>query len=427
MCVAAASMLLLNTAQGFYVPDQMADSIPLAVAVCAVLMLLFFVGGYNKVSLVLLPVAAAAAAVLCFLLLRSKGVDIVDEQGSETAFYIYWFAFAVICIIVYICSRFRLGVALLLVAGSWTIAILQFMEFQVFMWAGMVFAGSCIVLFLLRQYREQAMHSSTARPAFRRFFLTALLAVCAAAVLSCGVFFAVIRPLDPPTLDLKFLEEYLAFNIIDHTGIADRYQVEDEEQYTDETDETLDETQEIVEGEDPVSQDRDTPETQDAPNEDDEPQPAGQTPLSAISYTATPLLWVVLWIVLILLVLALPPTLRLWLRRRRMRLFQAMEPTRQVGELYRFYLRKFRHVGWKKRSSETPLEFAARGGAGLERYLSGSCGLESLTDAYLRARYGGLAPTQEICAQCRAIYGLFLKNCRRLMGPVRYLLKFYVL
>lgn len=427
MCVAAAAMLLLNTAQGFYIPDRLADNVLLAVAACAVLMLLLFLGGYNKVSLVLVPAVTGSLVVLFFLFLRARGVDIVDEEGSKTAFYIYWFAFAVICIVVYLCSRFRLGIALLFLAGCCVSAILQFLEYQTFAWAGIVFAGCCIVLFLLRQYRAQALNSSTAQPDFRRFSQSGFLVVLIAALLSCGVFFAVIRPLDPPTVDLKFLERYLAFNIIEHTGISDSYQIEDEEQYTDEKDDTLDNTEEITDGETPISQNEDTPEEMEKQDNDEAKQPPGQVQLSAVSYTLTPLLRVILWCILIVLVLSLPPALRLWLRRSRMTTIASMEPAAQVQALYHFYLKKFRYLGWKKRSSETPLEFAARSSDTLKRYLSGTCGLDCLTSAFMEARYGGGVPTDSTCAACRAIYGIFLKNCKKQMGTVRYLLKFYTL
>lgn len=427
VCVAAASMLLLNTAQGFYIPDRLADSVVVAVAACAVLMLLFFLGGYNKVSLVLTPVLAGALVVVCVLLLRSAGVDIVDEEGSETAFYIYWFAFAVICIAVYVCSRFRLGVAVLFLVGCCVSGILQFLEYQVFAWAGMIFAGSCIVLFLLRQYRAQAMSSSTSAPDFRRFFRSGVLMVLVSVLLSCGVFFAVVRPLSPPTVELKFLERYLAFQIIERTGISDSYQIEDEEEYTDEKDETIDNTEETEEGDTPIGQDEEPEDEREKRDDEEARQPPGQTELSAVSYTATPVLWIILWCALVLLVLILPPALRIRLRKRRMKAFQAMEPGRQIRELYGFYLKKFRHVGWKKRSGETPLEFARRSGEGLERYLTGACGIGPLTEAFMEARYGGGVPADAVCAECREIYGFFLKNCKKQMGTVRYLLKFYVL
>lgn len=425
LCVVAASMLLLNVAQGFYIPDKLADNIVLAVAACAVLMLFFFLGGYNKVSLVLVPVITAVLAVLCFLFLRSGGVDIVDEEGSATAFYIYWFALAIICIAVYLCSRVRLGVAVLFTVGCCVNAVLQFMEFQVFAWAGMIFAGSCVLLFLLRQFRVQALNSSTANPDFFRFFRSGALVVLAAAVVSCCVFFAVIRPLNPPTVDLELLERYLAFNILEHTGISDHYQVEDQENTTDQTDDTLDDTDQTDEGETQVNAEMDTP--KDDHEADAIQPPPGQTELTAVSYTITPFYVILLWIIAILFILILPPVLRMWLRKHRMKAFEAMEPVKQIQELYRFYLKKFQRVGWKKRSSETPLEFAARSGDALERYLSGTCGVGCLTSAFMETRYGGSAPTDATCTECREMYSTFLKNCKKQMGTVRYLLKFYVL
>lgn len=425
MCVAASSMLLLNTAQGFYIPDHLADNILLAAASCAVLMLFFYMGGCNKAGMTLVPLFAAVLAAVLFLLLRTRGVDIVDEEGSETSFYIYWFAFAVVCAVVYLCSRFRLGIVILLALGTCLNAALQFLEYHVFSWAAMIFSGSCMVLFLLRQYRVQALQSSTADPNFRRFFQTGFVLVLSAAILSCGVFFAVIRPLNPPTIELKFLEKYLAFNIIEHTGISDSYRIPDEELYTDKTNNAADETEKTEEGDTPVDQAADTLYEGDDVKEVNEP--AGQEELSAVRYTLTPALWKILWCALFLLVFVLPPALRIWLRKRRLKMIEALEPTEQIREWYRFYLRKFRHVGWEKRPGETPLEYAERCGDGLERYLSGTCGLDRLTAVFMEARYGNCISSDKACEECGEIYALFLNNCKKQMGKMRYLLKFYVL
>jgi hypothetical protein len=427
MCVLAAATLLLNTAQGFYIPDALADQIPMAVALCAALMLLFFLGGYNKVGLVLTPVLTAAVIVLCFFLLRARGVDIVDQEGSDSAAYIYWFAFAIICLTVYLCSRSRIGVAVLFLIGCCVSAGLQFMEYQVFAWAGLLFAISCMVLFLLRQYRAQAMTSSTAAPDFFRFFRSTLALVAAGGILSAGIFFAVIRPLDPPTVDLQFLERYLAFQILEHTGISDSYSLPDQEQFTDRQDDTLDETDQTTQGETPLDQSADTPYETPEPQPDAWERPAGQERLSAVSYTLTPVWRVVLWCVLIALILILPPALRLVWRRHRMKQIQALEPGAQIQALYHFYLSKFRHLGWKKRPGETPLEFAARSGDGLGRYLAGTCGLDELTRAFMETRYGGGVPAPQTCARCREIYAQLLKNCKAQLGRARYLPKFYVL
>ncbi|MCD7934789.1 MAG: DUF4129 domain-containing protein [Oscillospiraceae bacterium] len=426
MCIAAASMLLWNTAQTFYIPDAMADSVPLAVGACAALLFLLFLGGYNRIGLVLVPVLSASVAVLLFLLLRARGVDIVDEPGSPSAFYIYWFAFAVVCIAVYLCTRTRAGTVALLLVGAVLGASQQFLEYPVSVWPGMVFFASCIVIYILRQRRAQVMRSSTAAPDFFRFFRSAVCVVLAAAALSIGIFFALIRPLSPPTMELEFLERFLAFDIIEHTGIADQYQVPDEENTADQPDESGAESALFEEnGDAPLSQEMDMPLPSAAPETDE--VPTGETQLSVQSYTVMTLQMVVLCVLLALLVLFAPPLLRLWLRRRTMRRIAARAPAAQVTALYCLYLKKFRCLGWEKREEETPLEYAARNDGVLARYLEGSCGLDALTAAFLAAYYAGQTPTEEQCAVCRAIYSIFLKNCRRQMGALRYALKFYQL
>ncbi len=424
-CVAASASLLLNIAQGFYIPDSMADSIPLALAVCAVLTAVFYLGGYNKITMALIPAAVAAAAALWFLALRARGVDIVDAEGSDTAHYIYWLAVIVICVAVYLCSRFRIGTAVLFLAGCSVSAVLKFFEFEVFTWAGLLFAGSCIALFLLRQFRAQAMGSSTASPDFFRWFRAAVVLLLAGAALCCGVYYAVIRPLSPPTVELDFLERYLAFSILEHTGISDYFEIENEELYTNETDDTVDDTGETEEGDTPLPAMPDTPESSDSDTE--QQPPSGQTQLSAVSYTITPLTKVMFSALLILLVFALPPAVRIFLRRRKMNRLAVLPPSKQICGLYRFYLKRFKRLGWEMRVNETPLEYLGRCSEPLSRYLENTCGLEELTYIFIQARYGGAAPTDEQCAQCREIYGVFLKNCRRQLGAARYMMKFFVL
>lgn len=429
MCIAAASMLLLNAAQGFYIPDALADNVPLAIALCAVLLLLFFLGGYNRTTMVLIPCVTGGLVVAAFLLLRGQGVDIVDQPGSGTAYYIYWFALVVICILVYLGTRFRLGVVLLFLAGCTVQGVLQFLDYLVLSWAGIVFAGSCILLFLLRQYRCQAMNSSTAQPDFFGFFRAGLAMVLAAAVICVGVFFAVIRPLAPPTMELKFLEQYLAFNILEHTGISSSYTIPDMDRTTDQQDDTLSGTEETIEGDTPTDEESDSDAAAGNDFEDlNQPEAlTGTTPLSAVSYTVTPVSRIFLLLLAAVLLVVLPPVLRVRLRKRRMRQMETMAPAAQIQALYHFYLKKFQRLGLKKRPGETPFEFAARSSQPLERFLSGSCGLETLTNAYVRSRYGMDTPSDALCAQCREIYDIFLKNCKQQLGFIRYIRKFYVL
>lgn len=427
MCVVAAAMLLLNTAQGFFIPDKMADSLPLALGTCGVLLAFFFLGGYNRLTLFLIPALTAVLAVLAFLLLRSSGVDIVDKAGSSTAFYIYWFALAVICIGVYLLSRTRVGVIVLFLTGSCAHGMLEFLEYAVYPWAGIVFAGSCILLFLLRQYRLQALRSSTTQPDFFRFFRSGFLMILSAALLSYGMFLAAIAPLHLPVMKLEFLERYLAFRIVEHTGISSYYSIPNPELLTNQANNLLDDHQDS--GEIPTEE-QEEPETwpDSAVNSSDAPDSlSGQTGLSAVSYTATAVTKIISVILLVTLALALPPLIKLQMRKRKIQRLQAMEPKQQIQALYAFYLKKFQHLGWRRREGETPLEFAARSQDALSRYLSGTCGLAVLTDAFMLARYGAKAPSAECCAQCRNIYDLLLKNCRQQMGWRRYMLKFYVL
>ena len=110
-----------------------------------------------------------------------------------------------------------------------------------------------------------------------------------------------------------------------------------------------------------------------------------------------------------------------------MKKIEAMDSMSQIRELFGFYMKKFKRLGWARKKSETPAEYAARSSAELNRYMAGTCSVSQIADTFSDARYGGIEPSFETLSSIREAYPQLLKNCRKQLGFVRYALKYYFL
>ena len=102
LCLAASAALVLNFSQGFYIPDAVADSVPLALLVCGLTLLYAYLGSYNRAAMACFTLGFFVIAAGFFLWLRGKGVDIVDQEGSATAVYIYYIAAPLITLLAFL-------------------------------------------------------------------------------------------------------------------------------------------------------------------------------------------------------------------------------------------------------------------------------------------------------------------------------------
>lgn len=429
LCLAASAALVLNFSQGFYIPDTVANSVPLALLICAAALLYAYFGSYNRVTMVCFSLGFVVLAAAFFLWMRSAGIDIVDEEGSSTAVYIYYIAAPLISLISFLLSRSRLGTVVLFLLGICLNALLDFLNFAVKPWCTALFVLAVAALFLLRQYRATALRSSTVNPNFGRYFGLLVGVSAAGVLLAAACWGLIIRPLQPPTLDLELLTKYMRYEVLEMVGIARQYPVPDDWNAADETDESL-------QGNEPEQEEEDAPPQEENPDllttpDDSVPdnQSAGTNFLdvSSVSYGRNVTGYLVVLIILVVLAILAVPLLRRLLRKRRLARLTGGTTQEQVVGLYRFYLKKFARIGCPRAPAQTEWEYADRYGERLAPYLEGGLSLEQMTRLYMDARYGGLSAPEEDCKALAALYPVFLRQYRELAGRFRYLTKYFVL
>ena len=424
LCLIASVTLVLSFSQGFYIPESVAGSVPLAVLVCGAALLYAYLGSYNRVTMAGFTLGFFAIAAVFFLRLRSAGIDIVDQEGSATAVYIYYIAAPLIALLAFLLSRSRLGTAALFLAGGCLHALNAFLGYAVRPWCAALFAAAVTALFLLRQYRVSALRSHTVDPDFRQYFRLAVAVSGAGMLLAAAVWGLVIRPLQPPTVDLELLTKYMSYDILEMVGIARQYPVPDGFQ-------TENGGEQTVQGNEQELQEDAPPEPVELPGEtlpEDSLFNNSETEtLDAVTYNRNVTRRLAALVLLAVLALAVVPLLRRYWRRRRLERLTRGTPQEQAVALYRFYLREFAHIGCPRAPAQTEWEYAARYGEQLAPYLEGGPTLAEMTAVYMDARYGGLPASEGDCRRLAGLYPVFLRNYRELAGRIRYLTKYFVL
>ncbi len=431
LCWITAVTLVLTFSQGFYIPATVANNIPLALLICGLTLLYAYFGSYNHTTMVCFTLGFVAIAAVFFLWMRSAGIDIIDEEGSATAIYIYYISAPLISLLTFLLSRSRLGIVALFFMGSCLHALFVFLAYNVATWCAALFLLAVIALFLLRQYRITALRSSTVNPDFGRYFGLSAGLCLTATVLALAVWGLVIRPLQPPTVDLTLLTNYMRYDILEMAGIARQYPVPDDAVTSTPPDQTL-----------PVNEPEQSPDSPPADQSPDSSAAESQAPsapldslstptesqtLHSVSYDRKLTGWLAALILLVILLLASIPFFRQYLRRRQLTKLTSGTPQEQVIGLYQFYLKKFSRIGCARAPTQTEWEYTERYGAQLAPYLEGGPSLSEMTALYMDARYGGLPASETDCAALASLYPIFLQNYRALSGRIRYLINYFVL
>ncbi|MCC8029872.1 MAG: DUF4129 domain-containing protein [Lachnospiraceae bacterium] len=424
LCAVASAALVVVFCQGFYVPDETADNFWLALLISAVIIFLAFLTGYNRAGMVIFPIAVAAAAAVGFLYLNASEIDIRDAEGSDTSIYIYAFAVFIVPLVVYLSTRRRVGVWVLMIVGSTFIGAMDYLHYEVRVWWLICFICCCPILFILQLYRARSLSGSTFSPQFGKQFRTGLAAVLLSLALAGGFYAGVIRTISPPTSDMEFLTKIIRWNIMDQTGITDQYTVLNEYLRAQTEQDTL-LTDEKNEEEDTEAQEQEEQTEEEQDIGDNSGGGSGdESEYAAVSFQERIRDYIVLLVVLICAAVAAVPLTRRYLWKRMMKEAAALPPRDRAILLCRYYMKRFRRLGFGRPASMTELEYADNTHAVVDNFTEGTMALTAMMELYVRARYGHIPPTQEEDDALITFYPVFKQNYRRKKGVFVWLLHY---
>lgn len=419
LCALCSAALAWTLFQGFYLPEALARSAPLTALLALLFQGAFLLFGYSR--------RTAALGVCCWAAAILGGLLWARSAPEGVPLWLLLNAAPAAC--VYLLSRSRPGCGLLFLLGALLCAAFAFLAYTasplpllLFLWAG-------LCLFGCRAYRRSVLTGHAARTSFPAAFLTSAVACALALSLAAGVYGAVIRPLQPPTRELKLITRLMSLEVLERLGVSSQVHLFDESKLS----QTTGEEERISpnEGENPQQGPGESSPSPLPPAEGEDPRPElGGGPdgaeASAISYLGKPVLALLLPLLAVLAAVGAVHlkrfSRRLWRRR-----LEARPPAEQVSGLYAAMVRKLRRLGLPPPGPDTPLEYAARTEILLSRLLGRENGFDALTAAYVRVRYGALPPGPEELRRCWSFYENFYPRCRRSLGNLRYARFFFFL
>ena len=154
--------------------------------------------------------------------------------------------------------------------------------------------------------------------------------------------------------------------------------------------------------------------------------PGSQTQdAQGISYRTPSLIPLV--VLLVILLLAGPPCLKVWRKKRWYQKTMARPPQQAAAALYLRMLRGLSRAGVKREASLTLTEFVSSHQKDLEDFSVGGVDFPRLTALYEPLVYGTIQLEPSQLEEFAAVYRQFFKNLRKKMGIWKYLRHFYFL
>lgn len=437
LCTLMSATMLITFSQGFYIPNKVADSFPLALIVSAVVLFLLLLTGYNRVGMILFPICLVLLGICFFFWLRINEIDIVDKEGSATAIYIYCFAAIIFPLITYLLARGRVGICALFLIGICLFGVIDYLNYDMKVWCCAVFVCCGPALFALRMYRIKSLQGSAFAPEFFKLFRTAVLVGVFALALAFAVYGGIIRPLSPPTATVNLVTKYMRWEILEKTGITDSYTVPDELLSARNKDSTTSSQKQKEEEENEEGREKQNGQEDDSDNQKDTDgiksslgDETGGGDGQEVYYRMIRLTEILLdklplIIILLCIVIVCIPLLKCYLWKKKIKQAWALTATERAIWMGKYYLTKFRRLGYKRLPWQTEREYVQNMGTTLGNYTEGTLSLSELMEIYIRARYGGEEPTREEDQKLMEFYPVFRNNYRRKKGNINYLLKYF--
>ena len=398
--------------EGFLIPQSLEGRFLPAFLLCLVLNLAACAFSYTKKT-------AVAGIVVLVLVAICTGMALHRGAGEAA---VYAVVVCAACLGLFFLTRTRVGAALALPLGVLVITGEMLFQYGSHPALLVLFLLSSGCLALSRIYRGNMLRASTRRAVVSAHALMSISACVLALGLAAAVYFAVVKPLSPPSYEITLKTELKRLPLLEKLGVATVISLPDPDKRTDEVYES--DLLADLNGEGSES-----PPPSEQPTEEDRPEdpsvlPPSTAPADAIRYDtgSRPWLYVAAAVVLAVLAAVLG---RLMLRRRRLLRIQKLPPGDQVTELYPTVLRALELCGLPPMRADSPMEYCAAFGTRIQRILGEQADFKELTGVFERAFYGGLTPSEGECAAFIALCRRIPSLCRKYIGLFRYSVTFF--
>ncbi len=421
ICLVMSSALAFNVFAGYEIKDPKALSIFSIGAVCAVCMLLLFAAGYNRVTTLAGIAAAVVIIVISVIMVRtfySKGKGRIDDNPA-----LFWLVTIGVSVVCYLLTRWRIGIAALLAAGSIMSAAFGFLKYPIAAPAFLVFISAVILIFLYRVYNISLLASYTGSVRFTRYTLQSIAFVLVIVLAAGAVYAGIIRPLHPPTHPLKLITKLESLEILQKVGVSSRTEIPDPDKTTQNENDQKDSTNQTENQDEQQS----PQEEKDEDLQGDIKQQTDTERAQAVNYRRSHTWFYVMTAFLIALAALLPFALRHFLRKRWERKVMEAGPTEGAVLVYSYLLKKLRYAGFTKPPEITLFRYMKGQRKAMKGFAVGSTDMFALTRLYQQVLYGCRDLEEADFARFWKVYAAFRGNMKNKLGRIRYILRYFLI
>ena len=407
----------LNTFSAFMIRESYMTNYLLVAAVTTVVMAVMFVIGYNKRNAIIGGAGWAVFLIGWIIYLRAN--DLINlEDGADETIPAFWSIVIFGSALIYLLTRSRKILFGAAPIGLLFCAAFKFLEYPVSVPGLFVLIIAVILEILYLVYKDSLLTADYGNYTIRHFLEQSIAIVAVVVMLSSGVFYGIVKPLDPPTRDLKLITKLMSFDILELLGVASTQEVKDPNQGEEDQDEE----------EPPEEKEEEKDDEENEQNEEENKQESDEK-ISAQTMSYNEKDYTVYWVTaLIILLLAAPFVIKYVLRSRRRRRLNGLDASNQAAFVYDFFLDRLKKLGVGKADSQTILEYAEQQEGVLENFTAeDGTTFEEMTELYNYHLYSKLPIKPEDANKFVAMYDSFYKNAKAFVGTWRYIRKFWVL
>lgn len=407
----------LNTFSAFMIRESYMTNYLLVAVVTTLVMAVMFVIGYNKRNTIIGGAGWAVFLIGWIIYLRAN--DLINlEEGADETIPAFWSIVIFGSALIYLLTRSRKILFGAAPVGLLFCAAFKFLEYPVSVPGLFILVIAVILEILYLVYKDSLLSADYGNYTIRHFLEQSIAIVTVVVMLSSGVFYGIVKPLDPPTRDLKLITKLLSFDILELLGVASTQEVKDPNQGDEDQDE-----------EEPPEEKEEEKDDEENEQDEDENKQESDEKISAQTMSYNEKDYTVYWVTaLIILLLATPFVIKYVLRTRRRRRLNGLDANNQAAFVYDFFLDRLKKLGVGKADSQTILEYAEQQEAVLENFTAeDGTTFEEMTELYNYHLYSKLPVRPEDAKKLMAMYDSFYKNAKAFTGTWRYIRKFWVL
>ena len=434
LTLVVAVALVSAASYGFESAPELTSNYLLIAGYSALLMVPMMFGAYSKRTLAPgIVLTALLAVVVIGLGVAQTPADVplfADGWVNDVAenHVIFHCVLVIVVIIVFLLSRSKAGLVVLLIASILCCSFVQFLFRE---WSSqanglatsvVALLGVC-ALFVYQGYKAGIMGAQRAKKT--RFIGAALFSAVVALLCvgaGAGLYYGIVKPINPSTLQIKPFQEIYAQPTIEYMGVSGYIFIYNDENTNNQNDiqQNTNQNQEQKDNKNGAVGEAYAAITKALDNLDPENWNAAFDPV-AFQKAAVTALWVILGVAVVLAALVM---LRRRYRVTRLQKLAGMGYAQQIAWLYEWLLERFRRLKVPRAQSLTPLEFALGSRRVLQSFDDTDHDIDfvRVTDIYQRACFGAEPVSDDELDEVKAYYRAFFGNAYRYSGKLRWAL-----